>query len=92
MQSNIVMAFRKRLKKTGYEDISIKQMRGEGIPAGEYTVTAIEPLAGMKITAYYTLSAMHMAFKKKTGQQAFWYNPPPKNTYQQVNFFDLEGG
>lgn len=63
MQSNIVMAFRKRLKRWGYRDISIRQYCVEGIPSGEYSVIATEPLAGMKVCANYTLAMMHHAFK-----------------------------
>lgn len=43
-QSNTVMAFRKRLKKRGYQDIRIELYK-----PGVYLVSALEPLAGMGV-------------------------------------------
>lgn len=47
-QSNIIMAFRKRLKGVGYTDISIVFLSNETEKATQpqYCVTAKEPLAG----------------------------------------------
>jgi len=92
MQGNVVMAFRKRLKKVGYRDISIRQVRNElGVPTGEYSITAIEPLGGISIHTYYTLAMMDHAFKgsRNTAQ---WVTPKPpgfRDTAQQVSFKEV---
>lgn len=44
-QSAVVMAFRKRLKSYGYQDISIIR----DVKTGLFTVTACEPLAGQSV-------------------------------------------
>lgn len=59
MQSNVVMAFRKRLKKRGYTDISIKYNKEKAI----YNIKAIEPLGHLCICADYSIIAMHHSFK-----------------------------
>lgn len=43
-QSNVVMSFRKRLRKRGYRDIRILNYR-----PGRYLVFALEPLSGMGV-------------------------------------------
>lgn len=45
-QSTVIMAFRKRLKSYGYQNISIIRDPKTGV----YTVTACEPLAGQSVT------------------------------------------
>jgi len=95
MQCAVVMAFRKRLKNVGYRDISIKQVRNEGIPTSEYTVTAVEPLGGIKIQVYFTLAMMDHAFKKyrDTHQQVYGNKQSSQNcTYQQLSLFGSERG
>lgn len=47
-QSIVIMAFRKRLKKRGYSDISICWHEKKKL----YKVTAVDPLAGKPVTAY----------------------------------------
>lgn len=59
MQDTIVMAFRKRLKKRGYSEISIYK-RADG---AAYDVTAREPLTGAKVSGIFTLSDMYRKFK-----------------------------
>lgn len=60
MQSNVVMAFRKRLKWLGYYDVIIRQYKDHGcIRAGWYTIQAREPLAGRPITVSMPLAAMY---------------------------------
>lgn len=54
MQSNIVMAFRWRLKKRGYLDVHIKSLG-----AGNYFVRALEPLAGFGVQTVMSLSEMN---------------------------------
>jgi hypothetical protein len=65
MQSHIIMAFRKRLKKRGYNEIKIKKVYPEKILGWGYlyTVSVVEPLAKTKITVDYTLNGMDMSFK-----------------------------
>ncbi len=60
MQSPIVMAFRKRLKKRGYTEISIKMIKEDN---QSYIVSAIEPLAHQKIIATYSIIGMCNSFK-----------------------------
>ena len=43
-QSNVIMAFRKRLRKKGYKDIHICLTS-----SGSYLIQAIEPLAGFGV-------------------------------------------
>ena len=88
MQNNVVMAFRKRLKKNGYQDISIRQVRNElGIPTSEYSVKAVEPLGGVIIHVLYTVQMMHNAFKGRNTAQWVYAKPPAKqDTAQQVTF------
>ena len=61
MQSPIVMSFRKRLKKRGYTDISIKGVTVHN--KYEYIVSAIEPLAKTRVSREYSLIAMDNSFK-----------------------------
>ena len=61
MQNSIVMAFRKRLKKHGYTDISIKKIKD----SENYLVTVIEPLAHTVISVEYPLFGMYHLFKFK---------------------------
>jgi len=88
MQNNVVMAFRKRLKKYGYRDISIRQVRNDnGATTGEYTVTAVEPLGGTVVHVYYTLMMMHHAFKGRGAVQQVSRKPPGySDTAKQVSF------
>lgn len=54
MQSNTLLAFRKRAKKRGYKSIKIKRCR-EVAENGEalYTVTAVEPLTFTEVSRTY---------------------------------------
>ena len=86
MQNNVVMAFRKRMKRYGYRDISIRMARSQsGIPLGQYTVSAVEPLGGVVVQTCYTVSMMHHAFKfKDTDQRVNVRAPDFQDTDQQV--------
>lgn len=59
MQKPVIMAFRKRLKKRGYTDISICKERD----SDEYVVNAAEPLAHVVVTCKYTIVAMYNSFR-----------------------------
>jgi hypothetical protein len=59
MQNHVVMAFRKRMKKCGYTQISIIKHTSPN----NYAVTAVEPLAGKTIKVVSHLGTMHHAFK-----------------------------
>ena len=62
MQNVAIMAFRKRLGKRGYTDISIRK-KIEKKDTGLYVIIAVEPLAGNKVTAEYTIAQMARAFR-----------------------------
>ena len=57
MQDPILLAFRKRLKKRGYYDISICRAPSEG--KDYYRVYCNEPLAGVRIVKAYPLTTFH---------------------------------
>ena len=59
MQTQSIMAFRKRLKKRGYTNISIIRCKDKTRENYKnfYTVTANEPLANQKIVVEYPLIA-----------------------------------
>ena len=59
MQTQSIMAFRKRLKKRGYKNISIVRCKDKTREKYKnfYTVTANEPLADQKIVVEYPLIA-----------------------------------
>ena len=59
MQCPSIMAFRKRFKKRGYQDVSIKLDKG----SGNYVVTAVEPLARVAVSCEYTEVAMYNSFR-----------------------------
>lgn len=59
MQSPVIMAFRKRLGKRGYREISIFKIKD----SANYRVTATEPLGGVLVTAEYSLGQMDRSFK-----------------------------
>lgn len=59
MQNLVVLAFRKRLKKRGYLNISIHKVKG----SDEYTVTAVEPLAGVQVSRRLDLFDMNQGFR-----------------------------
>lgn len=58
MQRTIVMAFRKRLKKRGYSEVSIVKIKD----SSSYKVKAIEPLAGVFVEVEYSEVEMSHAF------------------------------
>lgn len=60
MQSPVVMAFRKRLKKRGYFDIHIKIHEKE---KDTYTVSVKEPFSDTYLTAVYSSAKMYYSFK-----------------------------
>ncbi len=60
MQIPVVMAFRKRLKKRGYIDVSIYKEKGE---ENLYKITAVEPLAKTVIVKLATIEYMFNSFK-----------------------------
>jgi len=59
MQDTVIMAFRKRLKKRGYTEISIKKIKD----SANYIVTAIEPLARLEVSIEYPIVGMHHSFR-----------------------------
>lgn len=59
MQSPVVMAFRKRLKKRGYSDVSIKFLKKENI----YLVSAIEPLSKLFVSVKLQPTDMYIMFR-----------------------------
>ena len=58
-QNTIVMAFRKRLSKRGYTDISIYRLHGD-----EYQVKAREPLANQIVVVRLQRMQMHYLMRK----------------------------
>lgn len=52
MQSSVLCAFRKRCRKRGYRNISIKQARDEDgkVKPDRYAVFADEPLSGQRVS------------------------------------------
>lgn len=65
-QNTTVMAFRKRLKKRGYEEISIKSYKGEEnkvISEILFMVTAIEPLSGNRVCRLCGYEFMNDSFR-----------------------------
>lgn len=61
MQDIIVMAFRKRLKKRGYRDVSIRRLKDEEKEI--YLVTAVEPLGDTLISSKYGIMKMYHTFR-----------------------------
>lgn len=59
MQDSIVRAFRKRMQKRGYTDITIKKSK-ESLDT--YLVTATEPLFQTKLSGIHSLVAMYHLF------------------------------
>ena len=60
MQDKIVMAFRKRLSKFGYKDISIYRMRDD-----IYSIQAREPLAGQLVQVKYPRIQLYYLMRRK---------------------------
>lgn len=58
MQPTLIMAFRKRMKKRGYTNISIKLLKN-----GLYKVSANEPLGYVLVSVEYSLLDMRSAFR-----------------------------
>ena len=65
MQPAEVLAFRKRLKKRGYKDVSISLHVDPATHRydGKYLVCAREPLAGILVNRVCTVEFMHNAFR-----------------------------
>lgn|GEM_PF-2541053 len=64
MQTNTVMAFRKRMKKRGYTYISIyKSKKLKYMYSPEYKVSAREPLANTLITTVIHINDMNEMFR-----------------------------
>ena len=61
-QKDVVSAFRKRLSKLGYTDISIVS-----VSPSCYRVTAVEPLGGCLMSVKYDLSQISKAFRRVNG-------------------------
>lgn len=59
MQNPCVMAFRKRLKKRGYADVSIRRIKD----SQNYLVCGVEPLSHQMVSCEYSLGSMHCSFK-----------------------------
>lgn len=66
-QSSIIMAFRKRMKKAGYRDISIRLALGhvdnQNGRKWMYFVEAVEPLADVHVIAMLTELDMYHKFR-----------------------------
>ena len=62
-----IMAFRKRCKKAGYRDVSIRLAYGHEMNQDGrkwmYFVEATEPLADVRVIAMLTLGEMHYKFR-----------------------------
>ena len=65
MQNHVILAFRKRLRKRGYTDISIFQVKHPLTRrfTGNYLVRAVEPLSGISVTRECSLEYMDHAFR-----------------------------
>jgi hypothetical protein len=61
MQPTYVMAYRKRLKKRGYSNVSIKRVVRSKDDA--YLVTAVEPLSGQRVQQIVDAVIMHNSFR-----------------------------
>lgn len=73
-QNNIVMAFRKRMKRFGYHDITIKHIKGVK-RSDIYQVSAIEPLSGVRVSVVYNdCYQMSRAFRIIRHQVAHVYS------------------
>lgn len=59
MQNTTIMAFRKRLKKRGYVDVSIKKLKDSDL----YLVTAVEPLAKIQVSRECSIVFMYNKFR-----------------------------
>lgn len=60
-QSNVVMAFRKRLRRLGYQEIHIRRI------GALYQVSAVEPLGGVLVQTTYSGAEMfHSLQRNKT--------------------------
>lgn len=59
MQNPVIMAFRKRLKKRGYKDVSIKFNKESGL----YVISALELLANTLINVEYSIDRMFGSFR-----------------------------
>lgn len=59
MQNPVIMAFRKRLKKRGYKDVSIKFNKESGL----YVISALESLANTLINVEYSIDRMFGSFR-----------------------------
>lgn len=74
-QPHEVMAFRKRLKSAGYMDIRIRlDVTGNRIRylfrracEDMYLVSAVEPLAGQRVSVTLTPTQMYHAFQRQRG-------------------------
>ena len=58
-QSQVIMAFRKRLKKRGYTDVSICWNEKKR----QYLITAVDPLAGKPVRVYRSEGWMAIAMR-----------------------------
>lgn len=59
LQKPWIMAFRKRLKKRGYTDVSIRKIKDTEL----YLVTGVEPLASSVISRECSVSFMVNSFR-----------------------------
>lgn len=63
MQDIVVGAFRKRLSKRGYSNISIKRVRSPFISSERYLVSAREPLAFEFVSVELSIESMYHMFR-----------------------------
>lgn len=63
-QPTAIMAFRKRCTKAGYTNVRIFRICDEsGLPSGRYTVTAVEPLAGVTVCGEFDFYVLASKFR-----------------------------
>ena len=59
LQNTVIMAFRKRLKKRGYSNVSIKKNKG----SNDYIVSGYEPLAHFLVSRKCSFEFMLHSFR-----------------------------
>jgi len=92
MQNPTIMAFRKRLKKRGYDDVKIKLVRPKTKVNGcwLYSVSAIDPLTRNVVKADYTIIGMDNSFRFRNGGGCPCREVPDTTDYFDDNQITLE--
>ena len=69
-QHPAIMALRKRAKHLGYTEISIKKVKCDDPSALQmYHISAVEPLAGTKVSVECSLISMHCMLRRDTDRE-----------------------